>query len=152
MKVDNLHDDAVTRLDSAVSEVFETMLERSCDPLEGEVDTVAGRIVARIQFTGGVNGECLLYASQATASVTAEALLGTPSEPHDPMVDDAIGELCNMIAGGWKSKLSSPQALCLISVPAVTRDGLQGYRPQFHTRFSRNYSFQGNVFGVVLAF
>ena len=77
--------------------------------LEGEVDTVEGRIVARIQFTGAVDGECLLYASQATASVTAEALLGTPSEPHDPMVDDAIGELCNMIAGGWKSKLASPR-------------------------------------------
>ena len=109
----NVQDEAVTRLDSAVSEVFETMLERSCDPLEGEVDTVEGRIVARIQFTGAVDGECLLYASQATASVTAEALLGTPSEPHDPMVDDAIGELCNMIAGGWKSKLASPDSNCI---------------------------------------
>ncbi|MDQ2834002.1 MAG: chemotaxis protein CheX [Acidobacteriota bacterium] len=148
----NVQDDAVTRLDSAVSEVFETMLERSCDPLEGDVDTVEGRIVARIQFTGAVAGECLLYASQATASVTAEALLGTPSEPHDPMVDDAIGELCNMIAGGWKSKLNSPEAACLISVPAVTRESLDGYQAPFATRFSRNYSFQGNVFGVVLAF
>jgi chemotaxis protein CheX len=150
--VTNVQDEAVIRLDSAVSEVFETMLERSCDPMEGEVDTVEGRIVARIQFTGAVAGECLLYASQATASVTAEALLGTPSEPHDPMVDDAIGELCNMIAGGWKSKLSSHESSCLISVPAVTRDGLEGYRTQFRTKFSRNYSFQGNVFGVVLAF
>jgi chemotaxis protein CheX len=70
-RVKNVHDEAMTRLDSAVSEVFETMLERSCDPLDGEVDTVEGRIVARIQFTGTVDGECLLYASQATASVTA---------------------------------------------------------------------------------
>jgi chemotaxis protein CheX len=151
-RVKNVHDEAMTRLDSAVSEVFETMLERSCDPLDGEVDTVAGRIVARIQFTGTVDGECLLYASQATASVTAEALLGTPSEPHDPMVDDAIGELCNMIAGGWKSKLASPDSNCSISTPAVTREGLEGYRTRFGTKFSRNYSFQGNVFGVVLAF
>jgi len=150
--VPNAQDEAVTRLDSAVAEVFETMLERSCDPLEGEVDTVEGRIVARIQFTGAVDGECLLYASQATASVTAEALLGTPSEPHDPMVDDAIGELCNMIAGGWKSKLASPDSNCTISTPAVTRDGLEGYQAKFGTKFSRNYSFQGNVFGVVLAF
>jgi chemotaxis protein CheX len=145
-------DEAVSRLDSAVSEVFEMMLERSCDPLEGEVDTVERRIVARIQFTGAVDGECLLYASHATASITAEALLGTPSEPHDPMVDDAIGELCNMIAGGWKNKLPSDVTPCLISVPAVTREGLDGYQTQFRTKFSRNYSFQGNVFGVVLAF
>ena len=148
----NVHHEAVNRLDSAVSEVFETMLERSCDPLDGEVDTVEDKIVARIQFTGAVDGECLLYASQATASVTAEVLLGTVSEPHDPMVDDAIGELCNMIAGGWKNKLASPDSSCAISVPAVTREGLEGYRTQFGTKFSRNYSFQGNVFGVVLAF
>jgi chemotaxis protein CheX len=150
--VSNVRDEAVSRLDSAVSEVFEMMLERSCDPMEGEVDTVAGRIVARIQFTGTVDGECLLYASPATASVTAEALLGTPSPLHDPMADDAIGELCNMIAGGWKSKLTNPEASCLISAPKVTRDGLDGYQAKFGTKFSRNYSFQGNVFGVVLAF
>jgi chemotaxis protein CheX len=152
VSVTKVQDEAVSRLDSAVSEVFETMLERSCDPMEGEVDTVEGKIVARIQFTGAVDGECLLYASQATASVTAEALLGSPSEPQDPMVDDAIGELCNMIAGGWKSKLASPDSDCSISTPAVTRKGLDGYRTQFGTKFSRNYSFQGNVFGVVLAF
>ena len=114
-----VQDEAMTRLDSAVSGVFELMLARSCDPMEGEVDTVEGRIVARIQFTGGVDGECLLYASPATASVTAEALLGTPSEPHDPMVDDAIGELCNMIAGNFKAKVSTLGEHCLLSVPTV---------------------------------
>ncbi|WP_348269324.1 chemotaxis protein CheX [Edaphobacter paludis] len=143
----------VNRLDSAVSEVFEMMLERSCDPMDGDVHIVDGRIVARIQFTGAVSGECILYASPATAAVTAEAMLGTASsEPCDPMVDDAIGELCNMIAGGWKSKLEHPQAGCLISVPAVTREGLVALEGKFGTKFSRTYSFQGNIFGIVLAF
>jgi chemotaxis protein CheX len=45
--VKNVQNEAMSRLDLAVSEVFETMLERSCDPMEGEVDTVEGRIVAR---------------------------------------------------------------------------------------------------------
>ena len=147
------HNEMVNRLDSAVSEVFEMMLERSCDPMDGDVNIVDGRIVARIQFTGAVSGECILYASPATAAVTAEALLGTASsEECDPMVDDAIGELCNMIAGGWKSKLEHPQAGCLISVPAVTREGLAGLEGKFGTKFCRTYSFQGNVFGIVLAF
>ncbi|MEO8736556.1 MAG: chemotaxis protein CheX [Edaphobacter sp.] len=142
----------VNRLDSAVSEVFEMMLERSCDPMDGDVTIVDGRIIARIQFTGAITGECILYASQATAAITAEALLGAASEPCDPMVDDAIGELCNMIAGGWKSKLEHPQASCLISVPAVTREGLIGLEGKFGTKFCRSYSFQGNVFGIMLAF
>jgi chemotaxis protein CheX len=143
----------VNRLDTAVSEVFEMMLERSCDPLDGDVSIVDGRIMARIQFTGAITGECILYASQATAEVTAEALLGAAaSQPCDPMVDDAIGELCNMIAGGWKNKLEHPQASCLISVPAVTREGLVALEGKFGTKFSRTYSFQGNVFGILLAF
>jgi chemotaxis protein CheX len=143
----------VNRLDSAVSEVFEMMLERSCNPMDGDVSIVDGKIVARIQFTGAVSGECILYASPATAAITAEALLGTASsEPCDPMVDDAIGELCNMIAGGWKSKLEHPQAGCMISVPAVTREGLVALEGKFGTKFSRTYSFQGNVFGILLAF
>lgn len=143
----------VNRLDSAVSEVFEMMLERSCNPMDEDVSIVDGRIVARIQFTGAITGECILYASSATAAITAEALLGTASsEPCDPMVDDAIGELCNMIAGGWKSKLEHPQAGCLISVPAVSREGLVGLEGKFGTKFSRTYSFQGNLFGILLAF
>lgn len=150
--MEQVQHEAVSQLDSAVAEVFETMLARSCDPMEGEVDTVTGRIVARIEFTGAVDGECVLYASPATASVTAEALLGMPSEPHDPMAADAIGELCNMIAGGWKSKLAAPGSSCLISVPAISNDGMQDYEAKFSTKFSRNYSFQGNVFGVVLSF
>ncbi|MEO6911458.1 MAG: chemotaxis protein CheX [Edaphobacter sp.] len=148
----NPQNEMVNRLDSAVSDVFEMMLERSCDPLDGDDPIVDGRIMARIQFTGAINGECILYASQATAEVTAEALLGAISQPCDPMVDDAIGELCNMIAGGWKNKLEHPQASCLISVPAVTREGLIGLEGKFGTKFNRTYSFQGNVFGILLAF
>ena len=110
----NAQDEAVTRLDSAVSEVFETMLERSCDPMEGEVDTVGGRIVARIQFTGGIDGECLLYASQATASVTAEALLGTPSEPHDPMVDRTNG-------GDSDGRSGEEYLFCAVEFAAIDR-------------------------------
>lgn len=148
----NPPNEIVNRLDSAVSEVFEMMLERSCDPMDEDVNIVDGKIVARIQFTGAVSGECILYASPATAAITAEALLGGASETCDPMVDDAIGELCNMIAGGWKNKLEHPQAGCLISVPAVTREGLVGLEGKFGTKFSRTYSFQGNVFGIMLVF
>jgi chemotaxis protein CheX len=141
----------VSRLDTAVSEVFEMMLARSCDPMDGDINIVDGKIVARIQFTGAVSGECILYASPATAAITAEALLGSPSD-DDPMADDAIGELCNMIAGGWKSKLEHPQDGCLISVPAVTREGLGALEGKFGTKFSRTYCFQGNVFGVMMSF
>jgi chemotaxis protein CheX len=147
----NMQEDLVSRLDSAVSEVFEMMLDRNCAPLDAEID-IDERITARIRFSGAITGECLVYASQTVAQIAAEALLGTVSEPSDPMVDDAVGELCNMIAGGWKSKLDPSQAVSLISVPAITRDSIHDLASHPGITYNRCYAFQGNVFGVSLAF
>ena len=150
-ETDNIQEDLMSRLDSAVSEVFEMMLDRNCAPLDTEVD-IGERITARIRFSGAITGECLVYASQTVAQVAAEALLGTVSDPSDPMVDDAVGELCNMIAGGWKSKLNPSSAVCLISVPAITRDPVLNLASHPGITYNRCYAFQGNVFGVSLAF
>ena len=150
-KTDNIQEDLMSRLDSAVSEVFEMMLDRNCAPLDTEVD-IDERITARIRFSGAITGECLVYASQTVAQIAAEALLGTVAEPSDPMVDDAVGELCNMIAGGWKSKLDPSSPVCLISVPAITRDPVLDLASHLGVIYNRCYVFQGNVFGVSLAF
>ncbi len=150
-ETDNMQKDLMLRLDSAVSEVFEMMLDRNCAPLDTEVD-IDERITARIRFSGAITGECLVYASKSVAQIAAEALLGTASSPSDPMVDDAVGELCNMIAGGWKSKLDPNQAVSLISVPAITRDPLNDLASHPGITYNRCYAFQGNVFGVSLAF
>ena len=150
-ETDNMQKDLMLRLDSAVSEVFEMMLDRNCAPLDTEVD-IDERITARIRFSGAITGECLVYASKSVAQIAAEALLGTASSPSDPMVDDAVGELCNMIAGGWKSKLDPSSAVCLISVPAITRDSVLDLASRPGITYNRYYTFQGNVFGVSLAF
>lgn len=149
-ETDNIQEDLISRLDSAVSEVFEMMLDRNCAPLDTEVD-IDERITARIRFSGAITGECLVYASLTVAQIAAEALLGNVSDPSDPMVDDAVGELCNMIAGGWKSKLDPNSAVCLISVPAITRDPVLDLASRPGITYSRCYTFQGNVFGVSLA-
>jgi chemotaxis protein CheX len=144
-------EDWIIRLDSAVSEVFEMMLARSGGPMD-ETAAIAEPIAARIRFSGAVDGECLLHASRSVAQLTAEALLGTVSEPEDSMVEDAIGELCNMVAGGWKSKLEGEQAACLISPPTIFNLELDGLAEDREMRVRRFYCFEGNVFGVNLSF
>lgn len=136
----------IARLDSAVSEVFEMMLARDCSPAD-RAEASAPCISARILFSGVIDGECVLFASESVARVTAEALLGIPSEPGDPMAGDAIGELCNMIAGGWKSKLGSDEAGCAISPPRIaTHNSPMDLEVQ--KGFRRFYSFEGHIFGV----
>lgn len=144
------HPEWIARLDSAVSEVFEMMLARNCKP--GEIaGSIAPCISARILFSGAIQGECVLFASESVAQVTAEALLGIPSAPGDPMAGDAIGELCNMIAGGWKSKLGSEEAGCAISPPSVTLNDTE-IRLNSDSGFERVYSFEGNVFSIHMNF
>ena len=144
-------EELISRLDSAVSEVFETMLEKSCTPVPSQ-HAAGEHVTAQIQFSGAIEGLCVVYATPLVAQLTAEALLGPVSDPCDPMVDDAIGELCNMIAGGWKSKLDTSQAVCHISVPTISRANSATFKNSLHTptTFNRSYTFQDNVFGIIL--
>jgi chemotaxis protein CheX len=150
IETDNIQD-LISRLDSVVFEVFEMMLDRNCAPLDTQVD-IDERITTRIRLSGSITGECLVYASQTVAQIAAEVLLGNVSDPFDPMIDDAVGELCNMIAGGWKNKLDPSSEVCLISVPAITRDPVLNVASNPSITYNRCYAFQGNVFGVSLAF
>jgi chemotaxis protein CheX len=126
------------------------MLERDCSPAD-ITGAIAPCISARILFSGAIRGECVLFASESVAQATAEALLGTPSEPGDPMTGDAIGELCNMIAGGWKSKLGSDEAGCAISPPTIgTHDSEMDLN--LEDGFRRFYRFECHVFGVHMNF
>lgn len=46
-------------------------------------------------------------------------MLGPEVTCSEDMVCDAIGEICNMVAGNLKNKLIDLDKLCLLSVPAV---------------------------------
>jgi len=152
MTVQQIQDlDWVGRLDSAVSEVFEMMLERDCAPTE-KADIADPSISARILFSGSIHGECVLFASRTVAQVTAGVMLGAVSESDSPMIEDAIGELCNMIAGGWKSKLGSDEAICAISPPTISTHPTAEPGGFFEGGFRRFYCFEGHVFGVYMAF
>jgi chemotaxis protein CheX len=56
-----------------------------------------------------------------TAEKIAGRMLGSVGavDPND--VPDAIAEVCNMVAGNFKSKISSLSEHCMLSVPTVIR-------------------------------
>lgn len=119
----------VDQLDAAVAEVFQVMLRQPCTVF-GETSAMdrntATTITAEIAFSGTLEGRCVIRLSTLAAEQLTNALLGTEGDWNDPMddsmIDDAVGELCNMIAGGWKSRLETPASACNLSVPAVRRD------------------------------
>ena len=46
-------------------------------------------------------------------------MAGMEFEEVDDTVKDAVGEICNMLAGAWKGKIPELAANCGLSVPAV---------------------------------
>jgi chemotaxis protein CheX len=138
----------VAHIDDAVSEVFALMLRHHCVLVAHPKAIVTG-ISASILFSGTLEGQCTVHVSIPTADRITDALLGTEGDWDDEMLDDAVGELCNMIAGGWKSRLGPPASVCRLSVPTVSRSRSTN-RP--HTTTTRRfYTFNGSVFEVALA-
>ena len=67
------------------------------------------------------------------------------------MVRDAIGEVCNMIAGAWKGFDPELASGCLLSTPTVVAGSsykLFGQRAPI--RIERRYRFEEMTFGVTI--
>ena len=110
-------------LDDSVREVFATMLGVQC-----RRETVAytlgdeaaeASVTAVIGFGGILSGACVFRCSAPAARQIAAHLAGMEFDTVDDIVKDAVGEICNMLAGTWKGKVPDLAANCGLSVPAV---------------------------------
>jgi CheY-specific phosphatase CheX len=58
----------------------------------------------------------------------AHGMLGDAADSEGQVVD-ALGEMCNMIAGNFKNKLAGTDERCMLSVPSV----ISGAEYKFHS-------------------
>ena len=108
-----------------LDEVFSTMLSLETLPVQTtELPKFKDRLTSSVGFGGDtVNGVVYLHLSAGFANRVAGAMLGLP--PEDPLsemdVNDAIGEVTNMLAGGLKSAFCDAGATCALCPPAIIR-------------------------------
>jgi chemotaxis protein CheX len=106
-------------LECAALEVFEMMagahLELNPDPPEEP----QGEQTAMVGMAGALCGMTTLRCSRATALRFASLMLGGDAATNPSTARDALGELCNMIAGNFKAKISNLADHCMLSVPTV---------------------------------
>ena len=107
-----MNDEWITELDAAVSEVFSLMLGRRCQPDLRYADLSGYE--ASVGFSGTLRGSCTVRLDYDAARSLTEELTGEAS-PADCL--DTVGELCNMIAGSWKSRLPGDASACKLSIP-----------------------------------
>ncbi len=142
-------------LDDSVHEVFETMLGVACRR-EAEVsdggDEISGvSVTAVVGFGGILTGACVFRTDDAAACVIAARLSGLDLDILDDVVEDAIGEICNMLAGTWKGRVPDLSAHCGLSVPAViTGRDYRLHVPAPEFKICRGYRFDRVRFQVTI--
>lgn len=106
-------------LECAALEVFELMagVRLTVDPAPCE--TQHGEETAMVGMAGALCGMMTLRCSRALSVRLASCMLGGDGASSASTARDALGELCNMIAGNFKGKISQLADQCMLSVPTV---------------------------------
>jgi chemotaxis protein CheX len=108
-----------------IAEVFDTMLTMKAAPAANvNPSSFSSRVSGSVGFAGElVTGSLYIHISADFARLIAATMLGLPPEEmtSDTDVNDVIGEVSNMIAGGLKSWLCDAGAKCALTTPAVIR-------------------------------
>ncbi len=138
-------------LDASVEEVFGTVLGWDCQ-LDPEPNLREEEAVTAVVGLGGVlSGACILRAGGGAARMMVARMTGMEFTEIDETVQDGMGELCNMVAGTWKSRQPELAAGCGLSVPAVITGrayNLHVHAPEFELRHA--YCAEGVSFAVTI--
>jgi chemotaxis protein CheX len=125
----------IDQLARATEEVFETMVFKKLtkgSPIEGDALRPRSNVVGLVGFGGSLSGLVAFYATFNAAEEIAGSMLGVPAADVNGEVPDAIGELTNMIAGGFRLKLAERGETLAISIPSVTIGS------DFYTKYASN--------------
>jgi chemotaxis protein CheX len=116
-------DTLVDTLMKSTEEVFETMVFRtlkSLVPIEGDALRPQSNVVGTIGFAGGACGLVAFYSTLDAARDIAGSMLGMEPADVNGEMADAIGEVTNMIAGSFRTKMAAHGHSWASSVPTVT--------------------------------
>jgi len=103
-------------------EVFQIMLQSELTDLPNvEGLTPSGNVTAMVGMAGALCGVMSIQCDSRTAERIAGRMLGSVGAVDPKDVPDAVAELCNMVAGNFKSKITQLAEHCLLSVPTVIR-------------------------------
>jgi chemotaxis protein CheX len=82
-----------------------------------------GEVVSSVGFIGEITGAIYLYTRASFARLLTSRMLGISEADVDSgeMVNDALGELSNMVVGTVKSRLCDRGLSCTLTIPSIVR-------------------------------
>lgn len=108
-------------LELAVEEVFEIMLGCRVKPVANATHESSEEFTAMVGLAGALCGILTVSCDGKAARGVATCMLGPEIANSPDQVSDAMGEICNMIAGNFKNKLAGTDGRCVLSVPTVIK-------------------------------
>ena len=122
-------------LELAVEEVFEIMVGCRVKPAPKPVPGTNREFTAMIGLAGSLCGVLTVCCGAQTAQQVAQGMLGNlvSSEDH---VSDALGEICNMVAGNFESgsaQMKSTSQAAFDQIATMLRQGDYRLRIEGHT-------------------
>ena len=106
-------------LECAALEVFQMMAGVHLDSVTVPPEGPNGQQTAMVGLAGALCGMLTLRCTNEVAAKFASLMLGGDAASSQSTIRDALGELCNMVAGNFKSKISTLADHCMLSVPTV---------------------------------
>ena len=116
-------------LSRAAEEVFEIMLGTVLQTSDAADMPAGEHFTAMVGLAGSLRGVVTFFCGAPSARLIGSRMLGPEIACTEDQVCDAIGEICNMVAGNFKNKLIGLDKSCLLSVPAV----VTGNAYRFHS-------------------
>ena len=153
---DFLAPESLDRADDTVIEIFRMMFGFEIGVVDVPDPNLPrpepAELTAIVGFSGAMRGSCQIrIGSQAARSIASAMLGGAPIDEGDDSINDALGELCNMLAGGWKNGISALSSECALSPPTVISG--KDYKVHMHkpsVSLSRTYQFEAHALYLTL--
>lgn len=112
------HQKWVPLLEMATREVFELMLSSQLTASTA-TDECRMNVTAMVGLAGQLCGVITVRCDDKAAVLMASKMLGLPVDKVGQEISDALGEVCNMVAGNFKNKISGLAEGCMLSPPSV---------------------------------
>jgi chemotaxis protein CheX len=115
----NSHEFWPPLLGLSAQEVFSIMLNSEL-VVPGEPFSCGGlSVTSMVGLAGSLCGLVSLRCEEKAATLIASKMLGVEIAMQSQEVFDAMGEVCNMVAGNFKNKISGLGDSCQLSLPTV---------------------------------
>lgn len=117
-------DDIDQLVTSAITRVFATMLKIPIEkePPGSPILNGEPHVAGSVGFIGAVSGVVYVYSTVSFAKKMTRAMVGSKdADTGDEMVNDAIGEISNMVVGNIKSRLADRGMGCILTIPSIVR-------------------------------